>query len=129
MYHVALAGVSRYALNEAVKAIIRGALGHTFFPSPVEMRLQCERAMEPHIRQAERIRLMEQQKTDNEHFEHVIAQRTPQSMARVSEAYRRYCEQYNASKAKTESPAPVLDPELVAQIPDATSTFKQAKVA
>jgi hypothetical protein len=43
MYHVALEGVSRYALNEAVKAIIRGALGHTFFPSPVEMRFSARR--------------------------------------------------------------------------------------
>jgi hypothetical protein len=129
MYHYALQGVSRYALNEAVKAIIRGALGHTFFPSPVELRMQCEKAMEPHIRQAERIRIREEQETENARFNKVLAQRTPEAMARVSEVYRQYCEAYNATKAKEESPAFTLDPELVALVPDASSTFKRAKVA
>lgn len=129
MYHYALDGVSRYALNEAVKTIIRGALGHTFFPSPVELRLQCEKAMEPHIRQAERERIREQQETENARFERVVAQRTPQAMARVSEIYRQYCDAYNATKAKEEPAAPMLDPDLVAKVPDASTTFKRAKVA
>jgi hypothetical protein len=129
MYHVALEGVSRYALNEAVKAIIRGALGHTFFPSPVEFRLQCEKAIEPHIRQAERIRRREQQESENAQFERVIASRTPEAVARQQEAYRRFCEQYAASKPISAESVPMLDPELVAKVPDASSTFKRAKVA
>lgn len=129
MYHYALQGVSRYALNEGVKAIIRGALGHTFFPSPVELRQQCDKAMEPHNRQAERIRIREEQETENARFNKVLAQRTPEAMARVSDIYRRYCEQYAASKAREESRALMLDPDLVANVPDAATTFKRAKVA
>ena len=129
MYHVALEGVSRYALNEAVKAIIRGGLGHTFFPSPVEFRQQCEKAIEPHIRQAERIRRREEQARDNAEFERVIASRTPEAIARQQAAYQRYCEQYKASRPVTAEPAVVLDPEEVAKLPDAPATFKRASAA
>jgi hypothetical protein len=129
MYHVALEGVSRYALNEAVKAIIRGALGHTFFPSPVEMRLQCEKAIEPHIRQAERIRIRERQETENAQFERVLASRSPEAVARQQAIYRQFCEEHAAAKPKSELDAVVLDPELVAQVPDAKDAFKRAKVA
>lgn len=129
MYHVALDGVSRYALNEAVKAIIRGGLGHTFFPSPVEFRQQCEKAMEPHIRQADRIRRREQQAKDNAEFERVIASRTPEAIARQQAAYAAYCEQYKASKPVSTEPSVVLDPEQVAKLPDAPATFKRANVA
>lgn len=51
-YFVALEGVSRFALEAASKAIIRGVLGHGFFPSPPELRLQCDEVMRP-IREAE----------------------------------------------------------------------------
>ncbi|MBM6396183.1 hypothetical protein JQC79_10520 [Ochrobactrum anthropi] len=51
-YFVALEGVSRFALETASKAIIRGVLGHGFFPSPPELRLQCDEVMRP-IREAE----------------------------------------------------------------------------
>lgn len=129
MYHVALDGVSRYALNEAVKAIIRGGLGHTFFPSPVEFRQQCEKAMEPHIRQADRIRRREAQAKDNAEFERVIASRTPEAIARQQAAYVAYCEQYKASKPVSTEPSVVLDPEKVAKLPDAPATFKRANVA
>lgn len=50
-YYVALEGVSRFAIQTASKAIMRGALGHTFFPSPPELRIQCEDVMKP-IREA-----------------------------------------------------------------------------
>lgn len=127
MYFVALEGVTRYALGEAVKAIIRGALGHTFFPSPVELRQQCDKAMEPHVRQAQRVRMSEQQARENAEFDRVRAQRTPEAIARQQEAYRRFCQGYEAEK----SPAyiPLLDPDLVAKIPDAPTPFKQARVA
>lgn len=102
MYFVALNGVSRYALNEAVKGIIRGALGHTFFPSPVEFRQQCEKAMEPHIRQAERIRVREQQERESAEFNRVLAGRTPEAIARQQEAYRKFCAGYTSEKDEAE---------------------------
>lgn len=127
MYFVALEGVTRYALGEAVKSIIRGALGHTFFPSPVELRQQCDKAMEPHVRHAQRVRLSEQQARENAEFDRVRAQRTPEAIARQQAAYRRFCERYESEM----NPAhvPVLDPDLVAKNPDAPSTFTKARVA
>lgn len=127
MYFVALEGVSRYALGEAVKSIIRGALGHTFFPSPVELRQQCDKAMEPHVRHAQRVRLSEQQARENAEFDRVRAQRTPDAIASQQEAYRRFCQGYEAEKAPAYDP--LLDPELVAKIPDAPGTFTKARVA
>ena len=65
-YHIALDGVTRYGLSEAVKFILRGSLKHTFFPSPVELRQQCDKAMEWPEREAERIRRREAIERDRE---------------------------------------------------------------
>lgn len=130
MYFVALEGVSRYALGEAIKTIIRGALGHTFFPSPIEFRQQCDKAMEPHIREARRIQQREQQARENAEYDRVLAERSPESRARVATAYRQFCEAHEAIKPKSDkTEGPALDPELVAKIPDAPSTFTKAHVA
>lgn len=127
MYHVALDGVSRHALNEAVKAIIRGVLGHTFFPSPVEFRQQCDKAIEPHIREASRIRRQLEQAKENAAFNRVIASRTPEAVARQQATYAAFCASHEPAKAKEQRIH--LDPELLAKIPDAPSAFKHAKVA
>lgn len=128
MYFVALSGVSRYALNEAVKAIIRGVLGHTFFPSPVEFKQQCDKAMEPHMREAQRIRILEAQARENAEFEDLMAARTWEAIARQQAAYAKFCEAQEPAKAAKEQRIH-LDPELLAKLPDAPSAFKQAKVA
>lgn len=47
-YSVALENVTRYGISQAVRAIIQGSLDHVFFPSPPELRKECDRAMEPH---------------------------------------------------------------------------------
>lgn len=115
MYQVALNGVSRYALNEAVKAVVRGGLGHTFFPSPVELRQQCEKAMEPHYREAERVRIREAQARENREFDRTMSARSPEAVARVKSVYEKFCEGY---RKEAEVFVPTLDPELVAQVPD-----------
>lgn len=53
-YFLALEGVTRYGLSTAVKAILQNALGHAFFPSPPELRGQCDKAMQPHKEARER---------------------------------------------------------------------------
>ncbi len=63
-YLIALDGVTRYGLHEAVKAILKNALGHAFFPSPPEIRGQCDAAMDWHERAAERIRRRERENAD-----------------------------------------------------------------
>lgn len=102
MYFVALDGVSRYALSEAVKSIIRGSLGHTFFPSPVEFRQQCEKAMEPHIRQAERIRIQETQERERAEFARSRQGQTPAARERVAAAYAKFCAGYTSEKDEAE---------------------------
>jgi hypothetical protein len=53
-YFLALEGVTKYGLSTAVKAILQNALGHAFFPSPPELRGQCDKAMQPHKEARER---------------------------------------------------------------------------
>lgn len=124
LYFVALQGVTRYALSEAVKAISRGALGHAFFPSPPEFRMQCDAAQHPVNEQARRIRLTEAQMAERAEHARYQAMKTPKAKARVSAAYERFCADYE----KPEQPVRWLDPELVAQVPDAPTKFKQARV-
>lgn len=83
-YYVALDGVTRHGLAEAVKAILKGALGHAFFPSPPELRMQCDKAMDWHERMAARIRRRER---TNEEFRRQQGNRdipTTEEKARVS---------------------------------------------
>lgn len=133
MYFVALEGVSRYALGEAVKTIIRGGLGHTFFPSPVELRQQCDKAIASHLEAARRIRQREQQARENASIAAAYAARTPESIARAKAIYDRFCEQYEASKPGHQPFETTLDPDLVARIPNADTgkagTFSKARVA
>src|SRR5690606_5403817 len=60
LYFVALKGTTQHGLFEAVTFILRGALGHGFFPSPPELRMQCDKAMEWHTQERERIAHREQ---------------------------------------------------------------------
>jgi hypothetical protein len=82
-YHLALEGVTRYGLQEAVKTILRGSLGHTFFPSPVELRQQCDRAMEWVFQEERRIKHREELFRDRREFEESRATRTPDQIERV----------------------------------------------
>lgn len=133
MYFVALEGVTRYALGEAVKAIIRGGLGHTFFPSPVELRQQCDKAIAPHLEAERRIRQREQQARENASIAAAYAARTPESIARAKAIYDRFCADYAASKPGHQPFETTLDPDLVARIPNADTgkagTFSKARVA
>lgn len=113
-FMMALEGVTRHGLAEAVKFILRGALGHAFLPSPPELRLQCDKAMEWHER--ERQRVVHREQIERERREHAPrGEPSAEAKARVSAAYAKFCEGYQ--KTKTEE-ALKLDPELVAQIPD-----------
>ena len=127
MYWIALQGVTRYALSEAIKSIIRGSLNHTFFPSPVELRKCCDAAMEPHRRMAQRAKIITAFNAENQAYNASMASKTPAARARVKSAYEQFCASY--SEQKKTAPSIVLDPELVARLPDAPSTFNRAKVA
>ncbi|WP_049730648.1 hypothetical protein [Rhizobium ecuadorense] len=48
-YQVALEGVSRWGLAQAVREILQGSLTHGFMPSPPELRREIDRIMVPHV--------------------------------------------------------------------------------
>lgn len=91
-YYVALEGVTRYGLGEAVKNILRGSLNHAFLPSPPELRIQCDKAMEWHEAQAEKIRRRER---ENAEFQRqqlgVPIPRTEEGRQRQQRAYAAFC--------------------------------------
>lgn len=88
-YFVALDGVTRYGLTEAVRAILKGGLNHAFFPSPPELRMQCDKAMEWPERQRERE--LRNQRYIRERIEtNLHTQRSPEAVARQQAAYRKF---------------------------------------
>jgi hypothetical protein len=125
MYFVALAGVTRYALSEAVTAVIRGALGHTFFPTAIELRQQCDVAMEPHYREQRRIAIREEQQNFNSEFDRINARRTPEARARVAAAYSDFCRSY---EKQAEEETFKLDPELVALVQDNPKALNRQRI-
>lgn len=96
-YFVALEGVTRYGLTEAVRAILKGALGHAFFPSPPELRMQCDKAMGWPERQRERE--LRNQRYIRERIEtNLHTQRSPEAVARQQAAYRKFLEGCDAGR-------------------------------
>lgn len=108
-------GVTRYGLAEAVKAILKGSLGHTFFPSPVELRRECDSAMQWHERERQRIVRDQQRRQENAEIERSHRNITPEARERVSKVYGEFCKVFE--KPKPENSA-TLDPELLKQVPD-----------
>ena len=92
-YYIALEGVTRYGLSEAVRAILKGALSHAFFPSPPELRMQCDKAMEWHERYREK-QLREERYLRERRENNAITTRTPEAIARQQEAYRKFLSGY-----------------------------------
>lgn len=113
VYFLALDGTTRFGVEKATVAILQNALGHAFFPSPPELRGQCDKAMEPHEHERERIWQREKSKFPKDSWE--PQQQTPEGRARVARAYAEFCKSYEKPAEETTT---ILDPELVAQVPD-----------
>lgn len=113
-FMMALEGVTRHGLSEAVKFILRGSLGHAFLPSPPELRIECDKAMEWHVRERERIARREQQERGRR--EHAPkGEPSPEAKARVAALYADFCKSYEKLAAEDTLK---LDPALVALVPD-----------
>lgn len=118
-YYVALEGVTRFSLVEAVRSILRGALGHTFFPSPVEMRQQCDKVMAPYVAARRRMEDRAKQQRENEAYERTRQAAAKSGKERARKAYADFVAGYEAMKRnEPEGFVSSLDPELVAKIPD-----------
>lgn len=117
--------MSRYALGQATDAILRGALGHTFYPSPPEIRMQCDAAMQPHIEEAARIRRLEQQLAERQRHSAFHDDKTPAAKARVSKAYQAYLASFGEAKTSEDEKERAairarygMTPEVLASIQD-----------
>lgn len=133
MYFVALDGVTRYALSEAVKAVMRNKLGHTFFPSPVELRRLCDEAQRPMHEMARRVAMTQQMAQERDEHRRIRETWTPEARERARAIYDEYCRSHEASKVKGRSTderfGPPLDPAVLALVEDAPSSFTTAKIA
>ena len=114
-YRVALEGVTRWGLSEGVRSILRGGLGHGFFPSPPELRMKIDAIMRPH---QEKLRRDEQQRQEREALRREARDtpQTPAERARVKALYEAFCKQHQGEKVPEEGFR--LDPTLVASVPD-----------
>jgi hypothetical protein len=122
-FMMALDGVTRYGLSEAVRFILRGALDHAFLPSPPELRIQCDKAMEYHKQMRERI--ARQERIASERLPD-IPPRTADEIARHAERMARFYEASGYEDGRKIAQERVtLDPALVAQIADAPTTWKR----
>lgn len=130
-YHIALEDVTRYALAECVRGVFQNKLGHTFFPSPPEMRRLCDLAMLPHERQRERA--WRQHKLEQESAQ--FRKRTvvsPEAKARSLQSYQEFCASYEQNKISGDEAERVriraefgMTEEALSQVPNAPNSFGQ----
>jgi hypothetical protein len=122
-YYEGLKGVTWHGISEATRGILRGSLRHTFFPTPVELRQQHDAVMTWHLQERRRTENLQRQAQERRRIDEIHAQRTPESLARVDATYKAFC----AGRADNKKPVErvYLDPELVAQVPDAPKSFKR----
>jgi hypothetical protein len=124
-FMIALDGVTRYGLDVAVKSILRGCLGHVFLPSPPELRIECDKAMHWHEREAERIRRAERERSEWERQHGDYRPPTEAERAKQQKVYAEFCKGYEKAAAKETLK---LDPELVAQVPDNPKSIARQKM-
>lgn len=126
-YFVALDGVTKYGLAEAVKAILQNALGHAFFPSPPELRGQCDKAMEPHRQAREEAYRREKSLyrevprrtgpvTDEER------ERAKALMARLNASFEKDKQSAQEAERAEVRARYGMTPDILAQLPDAPVT-------
>lgn len=121
-YHIALKGVTRRGLAEAIKAILRGELGHGFMPSPPELRRQYETAMEPVYRQ------MQAAKARDRKPSKPAVDYSPDAKARIAAIYAGFCASHQSKQAVSEPDAFRIEPDdpRLASIPDAKTGWRKA---
>lgn len=84
-YSIAMEGMTAEGLGEAVRAILKGALKHAFFPSPAELRMIYDREMAVHWQREARERRFRD--TD---FDHDFRPATAEEKARSKQIYEEF---------------------------------------
>ncbi len=102
-YWISLEGISKFALEGAVREILRGALNHTYFPTPVEIRQEVAKIENP-IRDAQHRKAAEiAQAEDEARIRQAHAQITPGTRARVAAIHAGFTAKYEADRARSEA--------------------------
>lgn len=70
-------------LSEAVTAIMQGALGHGFFPSPPELRIQSDRIRQAELERERRIAQARRQCEEAVQYQRQMPEPSPEAKARV----------------------------------------------
>lgn len=136
VYVVALDGVTQWALREAIRSILQGGLGHTFFPAAPELRMHCEKIYAPVLDRHNRMERERREREEAAEFR-PVEPKTPEQKARASAAYAEFCDSHaritrSGAKSEAEELKEIrekYDPELLAAVPDRveSSTFKRLK--
>ncbi len=127
-YFIALEGVTRWGLSEAIKAILKGALGHGFMPSPPELRRQYEVAMKPVYDQWQRANREAREMAERQAERKTEIVRTPEARAKIAATYAAFCASHPSKQSVSEPDAFRIeadDPRL-ASIPDAKTGWRKA---
>lgn len=133
-YFVGLEGVSRLSLTTAVRRILRGVLGHGFFPSPPELRLKCDEVARETARELAKIEQRRAQEAEDAALRAARAEKTPEARARVTALYERFRANHTSSTEEAEMKERTeirnrygLTDEALASLPDRkdTGTFSK----
>ncbi|WP_457301297.1 hypothetical protein [Phyllobacterium sp. P5_D12] len=120
-YFIALESVELYGLQRATADFLKGKVGRGFFPSPAELRMQCEAVMQP-IRDTHR-KVQEQARQNLEAREFAAIKHSPAAKARVAAIYQRFCDgNHREGKSEAQELAEIrakYDPSMLAAVPDA----------
>ena len=117
-YRVALDRTHVGDLAGAIRSILQGALGHAFFPSPPELRIECDKQADGRAkvvaRKMRRLRELE------ERAQYPAVEHSDEAKARVAAIYRRFNEQRETVSAEDELAAirAKYDPAALEKIPD-----------
>lgn len=120
-YFIALAGVELFGLQRAVENILKGKLGHGFFPSPAELRLQCEGVMQP-IRDAQHKAKREREHREAE-ADFAPIDHSPAAKARVAALYQQFLDScHREDRTEADQLAEIrakYDPAMLDAMPNA----------
>lgn len=97
-YCIALDGVSRRYLFDAAKQILRGKLGHAFFPSPPEFRLVCDRIAQADAIAARKAREEAEFAGFMAERKELAKARTPEAKARIANMHRDFIAQHDEAR-------------------------------
>lgn len=125
VYVVALDGVTQWALREAIRSVLQGGLGHTFFPAAPELRMHCEKVYAPVLDRLDREARERRAREEAAEFR-PVEPKTPEQKARASAAYAAFVESHEriatpGRKSEAEELKEIrakYDPELLDAIPD-----------